>query len=156
MTRYTSAATPERRPFAQPTLPIPGRPAQGRCPKWTSADGALARSDLGGYAPEPMPKGKATARQGRRRANGFLSGGVQRGISNGETIYFRVAFKPTATIMRSQHTVTVAHEDTTIQGRGRHDPCVLPRAVPRVEAMAALVLADHMLRQGDSLTGHRS
>ncbi|MDQ3703189.1 MAG: chorismate synthase [Chloroflexota bacterium] len=74
------------------------------------------------------------------------SGGVQGGISNGETIYFRVAFKPTATIMREQRTVNVRHEDTTIQGRGRHDPCVLPRAVPLVEAMAALVLVDHALR----------
>jgi chorismate synthase len=80
----------------------------------------------------------------RTRTN--LSGGVQGGISNAETIYFRVAFKPTATIMREQHTVTVRHEDTTLAGRGRHDPCVLPRAVPMVEAMAALVLADHALR----------
>jgi chorismate synthase len=80
----------------------------------------------------------------RTRTN--RSGGVQGGISNGETVYFRVAFKPTATIMREQHTVTVHHEDTTLQGRGRHDPCVLPRAVPMVEAMAALVLADHALR----------
>lgn len=74
------------------------------------------------------------------------SGGVQGGISNGETIFFRVAFKPTATVMREQHTVTRHHQDTTIQGRGRHDPCVLPRAVPMVEAMTALVLADHALR----------
>jgi chorismate synthase len=74
------------------------------------------------------------------------SGGVQGGITNGETVYFRVAFKPTATVMREQHTVSVHHEDTTITGRGRHDPCVLPRAVPLVEAMAALVLADHALR----------
>lgn len=74
------------------------------------------------------------------------SGGVQGGISNGETVYFRVAFKPTATVMREQHTVSRHHEDTTIQGRGRHDPCVLPRAVPMIEAMAALVLVDHALR----------
>ncbi len=80
----------------------------------------------------------------RTRTN--RSGGVQGGISDGETIYFRVAFKPTATILREQRTVTVRHEETTIQGRGRHDPCVLPRAVPMVEAMAALVLADHALR----------
>ena len=80
----------------------------------------------------------------RTRTNN--SGGVQGGISNGETVYFRVAFKPTATVMREQHTVTRHHEETTIQGRGRHDPCVLPRAVPMVEAMAALVLADHALR----------
>jgi chorismate synthase len=74
------------------------------------------------------------------------SGGIQGGISNGETIYFRVAFKPTATVMREQRTVNVRHENTTIKGRGRHDPCVLPRAVPIVEAMAALVLVDHALR----------
>ena len=74
------------------------------------------------------------------------SGGVQGGISNGETIYFKVAFKPTATIMTEQHTVNIRHEDTTLSGRGRHDPCVLPRAVPMVETMAALVLADHALR----------
>ncbi|MBI2759867.1 MAG: chorismate synthase [Chloroflexi bacterium] len=80
----------------------------------------------------------------RTRTN--RSGGVQGGITNGETIYFRVAFKPTATVMREQRTVTRHHEETTIQGRGRHDPCVLPRAVPMVEAMAALVLADHALR----------
>lgn len=75
------------------------------------------------------------------------SGGIQGGISNGEPIVMRAAFKPTATIMREQHTVTTGHENTTIVGRGRHDPCVLPRAVPMVEAMAALVLADHALRQ---------
>lgn len=75
------------------------------------------------------------------------SGGVQGGISNGETIHFRAAFKPTATIMREQQTITRAGEETTLKGRGRHDPCVLPRAVPIVEAMAALVLADHALRQ---------
>src|SRR5262245_42670842 len=83
-------------------------------------------------------------RRVRTRTN--RSGGVQGGITNGETIYFRVAFKPTATIMREQRTVSVAREDTTITGRGRHDPCVLPRAVPMVEAMTTLVLADHALR----------
>ena len=75
------------------------------------------------------------------------SGGVQGGISNGETIYFRVAFKPVATVMREQETVDVRLENTTLKARGRHDPCVLPRAVPMVEAMAALVLVDHALRQ---------
>jgi chorismate synthase len=82
----------------------------------------------------------------RVRTRSNRSGGVQGGISNGETIYFRVAFKPTATVLREQRTVDVAHRETTIQGRGRHDPCVLPRAVPMVEAMTALVLADHALR----------
>ena len=75
------------------------------------------------------------------------SGGIQGGISNGETIYFRVAFKPVATVMREQQTVDIHFKNTTLQARGRHDPCVLPRAVPMVEAMAALVLADHALRQ---------
>ncbi len=75
------------------------------------------------------------------------SGGVQGGISNGEDILFRVAFKPTATITRAQKTVTVTGEETELAARGRHDPCVLPRAVPMVEAMTALVLVDHALRQ---------
>jgi chorismate synthase len=75
------------------------------------------------------------------------SGGIQGGISNGETIFFRVAFKPVATVMHEQDTVTEKFENTTLKGRGRHDPCVLPRAVPMVEAMTALVLVDHALRQ---------
>jgi chorismate synthase len=83
--------------------------------------------------------------QVRTRTN--RSGGIQGGISNGETIFFRVAFKPTATIFREQDTVNVAGEDTVLKARGRHDACVLPRAVPMVEAMAALVLCDHALRQ---------
>ena len=76
------------------------------------------------------------------------SGGIQGGISNGMPIVIRAAFKPTATIMMEQHTVNTDHENTSIKGRGRHDPCVLPRAVPMVEAMMAIVLADHALRQG--------
>lgn len=75
------------------------------------------------------------------------SGGIQGGISNGMPILIRAAFKPTATVMREQETVDVALRDTTLKGRGRHDPCVLPRAVPMVEAMMALVLLDHALRQ---------
>ncbi len=74
------------------------------------------------------------------------SGGVQGGISNGEPILFRVAFKPTATIMSSQPTVSKEMEDTELKGRGRHDACVLPRAVPMVEAMTNLILCDHLLR----------
>jgi chorismate synthase len=74
------------------------------------------------------------------------SGGIQGGISNGQTIFFRVAFKPVATVMHEQDTVTEKFENTTLKGRGRHDPCVLPRAVPMVEAMTALVLVDHALR----------
>jgi chorismate synthase len=75
------------------------------------------------------------------------SGGIQGGISNGETIYFRTAFKPVATVMQEQDTVDVNLKNTTLKARGRHDPCVLPRAVPMVEAMTALVLIDHALRQ---------
>ncbi len=75
------------------------------------------------------------------------SGGVQGGISNGENILIRVAFKPTATIRKEQRTVTNVGEEVTLAAKGRHDPCVLPRAVPMVEAMMALVLCDHLLRQ---------
>ena len=75
------------------------------------------------------------------------SGGIQGGISNGEAITLRIAFKPTATIMRPQPSVDRDGNETTLEPKGRHDPCVLPRAVPIVEAMLALVLADHMLRQ---------
>ena len=86
-------------------------------------------------------------RGGKVRTATNYSGGVQGGISNGEDIYFRVGFKPTATIAREQKTVTASREQTRLAARGRHDPCVLPRAVPMVEAMAALVLCDHALRQ---------
>lgn len=88
-----------------------------------------------------------TMEVGRVRTVTNRSGGIQGGISNGEDIAFRVAFKPTATIFRPQQTVTTSGEETELQARGRHDPCVLPRAVPMVEAMAALVLCDHALRQ---------
>lgn len=85
-------------------------------------------------------------RGGRVRSVTNRSGGVQGGISNGELIYFRVAFKPTATILREQPTVDEQLRNTMLKARGRHDPCVLPRAVPVVEAMTALVLIDHALR----------
>jgi chorismate synthase len=87
-----------------------------------------------------------TDEQGRVRTRTNHSGGIQGGISNGEDIYFRVAFKPVATIMRDQESVDQDGEAISVQGKGRHDPCVLPRAVPIVEAMAALVLADFYLR----------
>ena len=79
----------------------------------------------------------------RTRTN--RSGGIQGGISNGENILLRVAFKPTATILSPQETVDTAGNQVTLAARGRHDPCVLPRAVPIVEAMLALVLVDHLL-----------
>ena len=84
---------------------------------------------------------------GRIRTETNRSGGVQGGISNGENVVLRVAFKPTATILKEQKTVDVDGNETVLKGRGRHDPCVLPRAVPMVEAMVALVLVDHYLRQ---------
>jgi chorismate synthase len=86
-------------------------------------------------------------REGRVRTRTNRSGGVQGGISNGEEIFFRTAFKPTATILRPQATVDLEGRETELIGRGRHDPCVVPRAVPIVEAMAALVLVDHWMRQ---------
>lgn len=87
------------------------------------------------------------AEQGRVFTSTNHSGGIQGGISNGMPITLRAAFKPVATVMREQHTVNSDRQNTTITGRGRHDPCVLPRAVPLVEAMVALVLVDHALRQ---------
>jgi len=74
------------------------------------------------------------------------SGGIQGGISNGMDIYFNVAFKPVATLIQDQPSIDNAGHDITLHGKGRHDPCVVPRAVPIVEAMAALVLVDHLLR----------
>ncbi|MFN8345482.1 MAG: chorismate synthase [Spirosomataceae bacterium] len=84
--------------------------------------------------------------EGKVRTRTNHSGGIQGGISNGEDIFFRVAFKPVATIMQDQESVNQLGETITVQGKGRHDPCVLPRAVPIVEAMAALVLVDFYLR----------
>ena len=86
------------------------------------------------------------AKSGKVYTTSNRSGGVQGGISNGQTIYFRVAFKPVATVMHEQETIDTDLHNTKLTGRGRHDPCVLPRAVPMVEAMAALVLVDHALR----------
>ena len=100
---------------------------------------------LGSEHNDPFVPGGPGERPIRTRGN--RSGGVQGGISNGEDIVFRVAFKPTATILREQETVDESGASAIIKPRGRHDPCVLPRAVPIVEAMAALVLCDHLLRQ---------
>ena len=84
---------------------------------------------------------------GKVRTRTNHSGGVQGGISNGETIFLRAAFKPTATIHKAQETVNTKGESVQLEAEGRHDPCVLPRAVPMVESMVALVLCDHFLRQ---------
>lgn len=86
------------------------------------------------------------SKDGNVHTSSNRSGGVQGGISNGEELYFRVAFKPTATVLQKQKTVDMDGNETELMGRGRHDPCVLPRAVPIVEAMAALVLLDHRMR----------
>lgn len=87
-----------------------------------------------------------TAEGGQIRTLTNYSGGIQGGISNGMDIHFRVAFKPVATLLRNQPSVNTAGEPVVVKGKGRHDPCVVPRAVPIVEAMAALVVADHWLR----------
>ncbi|MFN0175558.1 MAG: chorismate synthase [Saprospiraceae bacterium] len=104
------------------------------------------------FSPPPQPS-RAGAKEGHQSpiishqlTTSNHSGGIQGGISNGMDIYFRVAFKPVATIMRDQETLNAEGETVTLKGKGRHDPCVVPRAVPIVEAMAALVLADHLLR----------
>lgn len=94
---------------------------------------------------EPDPEGRSGGDGIRTRTN--HSGGIQGGISNGETIRFAVAFKPVATIFKPQDTVDRHGNPRVYQARGRHDPCVLPRAVPMVEAMTALVLCDHLLRR---------
>lgn len=86
------------------------------------------------------------ARRGSVYTKTNYSGGIQGGISNGSTLYFRVAFKPVATVMHPQETIDTQFRNTILRARGRHDPCVLPRAVPIVEAMTALVLLDHALR----------
>lgn len=98
----------------------------------------------------PQVVGQAAQDDKKIKTSTNHSGGIQGGISNGEDIYFNVAFKPVATIMRDQQSVDTTGKETTIKGKGRHDPCVLPRAVPIVESMAALVLVDHILRNKTS------
>jgi chorismate synthase len=85
-------------------------------------------------------------RDGKVRTSSNRSGGVQGGITNGEELVFRIAFKPTATVRKNQKTVSSGGEDTELAAKGRHDPCVVPRAIPIVEAMTALVLVDHAMR----------
>jgi len=87
-----------------------------------------------------------TDKQGRIRTKTNFSGGIQGGISNGEPIYFRIAFKPVSTIKKEQNTVNLNGQNVKLEATGRHDPCVLPRAVPIVEAMAAITIMDHFLR----------
>ncbi len=87
-----------------------------------------------------------TDKQGRVRTRSNNAGGTLGGISNGEDIYFRVAFKPVSTIIKKMRTVDIRGQNTVLKARGRHDPCVLPRAVPIVDAMSALVVMDHYLR----------
>ena len=90
--------------------------------------------------------------EGKVKTRTNFSGGIQGGISNGEDIYFNVAFKPTSTIMMNQESVDLKGDNVTIKPKGRHDPCVVPRAVPIVEAMTALVLADfYLLNQTSKL-----
>ncbi len=91
--------------------------------------------------------GRPTTEGAHIRTATNRSGGIQGGISNGEDIYFRVAFKPVATLLMPQSTVDKEGNPTTLTARGRHDPCVLPRAVPIVEAMAAITLLDCYLLQ---------
>jgi chorismate synthase len=88
-----------------------------------------------------------TDEDGKVKTRTNYSGGIQGGISNGEDIYFRVAFKPVATILQPQNSINDQGESISLEGKGRHDPCVLPRAVPIVDAMAALVVIDFLLRQ---------
>ena len=99
--------------------------------------GVTARGSQQNDLPENTPEGI------RMRTN--HSGGIQGGISNGEDIYFRVAFKPVATLLMQQDTIDIHGNSTTLTARGRHDPCVLPRAVPIVGSMAAMVLLDAYL-----------
>ena len=87
-----------------------------------------------------------TDANGKVRTQTNHSGGIQGGISNGEDIYFRVAFKPVATLIRDQKSINEKGETATVHGKGRHDPCVVPRAVPIVEAMAGLTIADFYVR----------
>src|SRR3989339_1683049 len=87
-----------------------------------------------------------TSESGKIRTKTNFSGGIQGGISNGENIFFRVAFKPVSTIRKEQRTVNLRGQEVKLEATGRHDPCVLPRAVPIVEAMAALTIMDHYLR----------
>ena len=99
------------------------------------------------------PNGNDDGRIVKMRTN--HSGGIQGGISNGEDIYMRIAFKPVATLLMEQETVDLEGNPTTLKARGRHDPCVLPRAVPIVEAMAAMVVFDSFLKNKSAIINKR-
>ncbi len=113
------------------------------CKGFESGSGFAGTRMSGSQHNDPFFRGP----DGKPHTRSNHSGGVQGGITNGEDLLLRAAFKPTATILKEQATVDERYDDTTIAARGRHDPCVLPRAVPIVEAMVALVLIDHALRQ---------
>ncbi|MFM9090873.1 MAG: chorismate synthase, partial [Verrucomicrobiota bacterium] len=135
---------------------VRGLPAGLGEPVFDRLEADLAKAMLSLPSSKPLVAGAALrgsehndafeVRDGRVRTRTNRSGGTQGGISNGEELVFRTAFKPTATILQRQATVDTAGAATELIGRGRHDPCVVPRAVPIVEAMTALVLLDHWLR----------
>lgn len=118
-------------------------------PVFDKLDADLARAMLSINATKGFQLGSGFGAAAMRASvhNTLSSGGTLGGISDGTPITFEVAFKPTATIARPQRTVNTTGEEVTLEAKGRHDPCVVPRAVPIVEAMACLVLADHLLRQ---------
>lgn len=127
-------------------------------PVFDKLDGALAQAMMSINATKGFEMGSgfaASRMRGSQHNDPILpgqktatnhAGGIEGGISNGEDLFFRVAFKPVATLLRDQQSVNQADESVTVQGKGRHDPCVVPRAVPIVEAMAHLTLADFFLR----------
>ena len=145
------------------TCIVRGLPAGIGNPVFDKLEASLAKAMLGINAAKGFEYGdgfQSASQRGSehndamRMENGQVtmlsnhSGGIQGGISNGQPIRFRVAFKPTPTIGQEQHTVTRSGENTTVAAKGRHDPCVVPRAVPVVEALTALVLLDQWLASG--------
>ena len=142
------------------TCIVRGLPAGIGNPVFDKLEASLAKAMLGINAAKGFEYGDGFASASQRGSehndafrmeNGQIttatnhSGGIQGGISNGQPVRFRVAFKPTPTIGREQHTVTRNGSDTTIAAKGRHDPCVVPRAVPVVESLTALILLDQVL-----------
>jgi len=147
---------------------IAGVPAGLGEPVFDKLQADLARAMLSINAARGFEYGsgfKAAAMKGSEHNDPFIrdgerirtltnhSGGIQGGISNGEEIVFRVAFKPVPTLMKDQQTVNLAGDPVILKGKGRHDICIVPRALPVVEAMAALVIADHLKRNGERVNG---